>query len=180
IPIPRASAAAGVGNVTGSPRTRTVPASGCTSPNATRMSVVLPAPFSPSSAWTAPARGAIEASASASTRPKRFATCSSESAAGSVNGSQAGGDVDERPGNVERARDVVGQRANAERLGGVVPGVDDRYPVLVGLDRRPVWPLADDECINRPLRRLAQRVRVRAGAGADRPAARHPPRLGAG
>ena len=51
-----------------------VPASGRTSPDAIPISVDLPAPFSPSSAWTSPAKAVNETSLTATTPPKRFQT----------------------------------------------------------------------------------------------------------
>jgi hypothetical protein len=48
------------------------PASGRIVPVATFISVDLPAPFSPSSAWTSPGRTSRETSVSAATPPKLF------------------------------------------------------------------------------------------------------------
>src|SRR5436190_5042701 len=54
--IPDSNASRGERNRTSSPRTSTVPSSGRYSPVRTLHRVVLPAPFSPSSAWISPGR----------------------------------------------------------------------------------------------------------------------------
>ena len=56
MPIPNSRASCGEWMSAWVPRTRIVPASGSTWPNITFISVVLPAPFSPSSTWISPAR----------------------------------------------------------------------------------------------------------------------------
>ena len=66
------------------PETETVPASGFTRPIATRMSVLFPAPFSPSSACTLPRLTTKLTSSSATTAPKRLPTPRNSSAAGSM------------------------------------------------------------------------------------------------
>src|SRR6202034_3518106 len=55
-----------------SPRTLIVPASGVTAPVITLMSVDLPAPFSPITAWTSPARSSNETDLSAFTPANAF------------------------------------------------------------------------------------------------------------
>jgi hypothetical protein len=66
--------------------TATVPRSARTRPNATRMSVDLPAPFSPSRACTVPARTSSVTSCSARTAPNCLWMPRSESASGWVTG----------------------------------------------------------------------------------------------
>ena len=53
--MPSACAMAGLASCTASPFQRTVPASGRTAPWMIFISVLLPAPFSPSTAWISPA-----------------------------------------------------------------------------------------------------------------------------
>ena len=52
--MPARFAAAGLGNATGMPSRVMWPSSGCTTPAMIFMSVDLPAPFSPSTAWIEP------------------------------------------------------------------------------------------------------------------------------
>src|SRR5258706_262324 len=68
--IPSLCAAAGVRWRTGSPAISIVPASGWWAPVMSLMSVDLPAPFSPSNAWTSPWRKSNETPLSARTAPK--------------------------------------------------------------------------------------------------------------
>src|SRR5215204_2811826 len=72
--MPRPVASAGPDSRTGSSSTITVPSSGRSSPYRIRISVVLPAPFSPTMACTVP--GAIESvtASLATTPPKRRVT----------------------------------------------------------------------------------------------------------
>ena len=70
--IPARLAAAGVASTTGLPASSIVPASGFTTPAITLMSVDLPAPFSPRTAWMRPRAHSRRASASARTPPYRF------------------------------------------------------------------------------------------------------------
>src|SRR5689334_1747287 len=51
-----------------------VPRSGTTAPDSTFISVLLPAPFSPRSAWTSPGSASRSTPASAVTAPNRFVT----------------------------------------------------------------------------------------------------------
>ena len=67
--MPRACAAAGPSRRTASPSTSTLPLLGCTTPETTLISVLLPAPFSPMIAWIEPPRHDSEASVSAATAP---------------------------------------------------------------------------------------------------------------
>jgi hypothetical protein len=62
--------------------TSTVPASGACMPLSTRMSVLLPAPFSPTSACTSPRAASSDASRLATTGPNAFATPRTRTAAG--------------------------------------------------------------------------------------------------
>ena len=52
-----------------SPSNRMLPESGCVRPATHRIKVVLPAPFSPTTAWTVPASTAIEIELQAVTAP---------------------------------------------------------------------------------------------------------------
>src|SRR3954452_18177181 len=81
MPIPRSIAARGESIVTGSPRTTTRPSSGPQSPYRIDISVDLPAPFSPSRAWTSPTRRSKSTPSLATIRPKRFVIPRSSSAA---------------------------------------------------------------------------------------------------
>ena len=67
--MPRSVRPPGSRRSTGSPANAIVPASGWIVPDATFMSVDLPAPFSPSSAWTSPGSTSSETSVSAATPP---------------------------------------------------------------------------------------------------------------
>ena len=66
---PAAMAAAGSGKTTSRPSSIMRPLSGATTPAMTLMRVDLPAPFSPSTAWTRPAWTVSSASSSARTPP---------------------------------------------------------------------------------------------------------------
>src|SRR5262245_48832701 len=59
---------------TGCPKSRISPASSLTRPAIARISVVLPAPFGPSSASSSPSRNASVAPSSAATSPNFFLT----------------------------------------------------------------------------------------------------------
>ena len=72
IPIPRRSASRGALTWTGSPSTAIVPASARYRPLRMFISVVLPAPFSPSSAWISPRCSARSTPSRATTSPKRL------------------------------------------------------------------------------------------------------------
>src|SRR3989454_8116778 len=72
MPIPSAMALEGSRTLTGLPSTSTSPESGDTSPYRMFISVVFPAPFSPSSAWISPARTSKLMSSFARTPGKRF------------------------------------------------------------------------------------------------------------
>ena len=67
--MPRACACAGPSSRTAVPSTSTLPAVGCTTPETTLISVLLPAPFSPMIAWMEPARHASTPWVSAATAP---------------------------------------------------------------------------------------------------------------
>src|SRR5262249_1315794 len=69
LPIPSRCASAGRRNSTGAPSSSIVPASGRTTPDSTLISVDLPAPFSPSTAWIRPRAQARRAPSSARTPP---------------------------------------------------------------------------------------------------------------
>src|SRR3989442_8135757 len=72
--IPRACASSPLPTRPWRPSTKTSPPSGCTTPVMILMSVDLPAPFSPRSAWISPAWSAKETSSSAWVDPNRFET----------------------------------------------------------------------------------------------------------
>src|SRR5215203_4561669 len=74
MPIPRRVASAGPDSRTGSSSTITVPSSGRSSPYRIRISVVLPAPFSPTIACTVPGASESVTASLATTRPKRRVT----------------------------------------------------------------------------------------------------------
>ena len=78
--MPAARAAAGPCRVTSRPATVSVPLSGWCTPARIFTSVDLPAPFSPRSACTSPARSSTEPSISAWTAPNDFTACWSERA----------------------------------------------------------------------------------------------------
>src|SRR4051794_25623086 len=80
MPIPRSIARRGESIVTGSPSTRISPSSGRYRPYRIDMSVDLPAPFSPRSAWTSPACRSKSTPSLATMRPKRFVMPRSSSA----------------------------------------------------------------------------------------------------
>ena len=80
MPSPRASASAGDRKRTGFPNRRIVPPSGAWSPNSTFMSVVLPAPFSPTSAWIVPGATRSVTPSFARRRPKTLVMPSSSTA----------------------------------------------------------------------------------------------------
>ena len=73
--MPSSAADNGVSCSTPVPSTSIVPLSGAIVPEATFISVDLPAPFSPSRAWTSPAATSRETSVSARTGPKRLEIC---------------------------------------------------------------------------------------------------------
>src|SRR3954471_8481451 len=103
-----------------------------------RMSVDFPAPFSPSGACTVAGRTCSDADVSARVAPNRLSMSRSASAGGPpplegsimARGSETGRCGDEAPWNTEGAFDLLAQRSNAERLGGVVSGVENRDPEL--------------------------------------------------
>ncbi len=72
MPMPWRTAAPGSGKWTTSPSSAMSPESGCMSPNRTFMSVVLPAPFSPRSAWISPGSTVKSTWSSATRDPKVF------------------------------------------------------------------------------------------------------------
>jgi hypothetical protein len=72
--MPRRRASCGESGVYGAPPISIVPASGRTTPASTFISVLFPAPFSPSSAWTSPYRTSRSTPPSASVAPYRLAT----------------------------------------------------------------------------------------------------------
>ena len=118
MPMPWANASDGDRIVIGAPRHRITPCCARNSPNTTRMSVVLPAPFSPSRACTLPARTCSEAPSSARTRPNVCAMPSSESSTAPVGaavtiawGSRSRGDHDP----VGRCRNVQGSPKRVSR-----------------------------------------------------------------
>ena len=73
MPTPAAIASAVFQPVTCCPSTSTVPPSGAKRPASTRISVLLPAPFSPISAWISPRCTSSDASRIARTGPNDFA-----------------------------------------------------------------------------------------------------------
>src|ERR1700733_10123393 len=72
MPIPRLIAAEGEEISTGWPSIRISPSSGLYRPYRTDISVDLPAPFSPSSAWTSPANTSKSTRSFATTEPNFF------------------------------------------------------------------------------------------------------------
>src|SRR4051794_34534421 len=70
--MPFACASAGPDSAISSPRTRIDPASGRSTPHRILISVLLPAPFSPTSAWTSPKSALYAASRGARTPPNDF------------------------------------------------------------------------------------------------------------
>ena len=76
IPIPSRLAASGDGIVTGRPSSLIVPPSGRYTPAKTFIRLVLPAPFSPRSAWISPGPASNVAPSIATTSPNRFAIVS--------------------------------------------------------------------------------------------------------
>ena len=72
MPIPSSIAAAGEPMSTGRPSTRISPSSGRYRPYRTDISVDLPAPFSPSRAWTSPATTSKSTRSFATTEPNFF------------------------------------------------------------------------------------------------------------
>src|SRR5512144_2620978 len=82
MPIPRPIASRGDPILASSPRTTIRPPSAGYMPYRTRINVDLPAPFSPISAWTSPARSSRSTSSLASTPGKRFVMPSSTTRGG--------------------------------------------------------------------------------------------------
>ena len=82
MPIPSAIASRGDPIFASSPRTRIRPPSAGYMPYSTRINVDLPAPFSPISAWTSPARSSRSTSSLASTPGNRFVMRSSTTRGG--------------------------------------------------------------------------------------------------
>src|SRR5262245_13860788 len=72
--MPSSRAKRGSAFASGFPTISTVPVSGRCAPVTTRMSVLLPAPFSPTRAWTSPGRRSKETSRSARTPAKDLET----------------------------------------------------------------------------------------------------------
>ena len=60
MPSPKRMASMGLANRTSRPSTAIVPESGACNPYSSFMSVLLPAPFSPTTAWTSPANRSME------------------------------------------------------------------------------------------------------------------------
>src|SRR5579859_1907774 len=72
IPMPAAMASFGERNLAGLPSSRISPSSGCNSPYSTFIRVDLPAPFSPSRAWTCPGATDRSMRSLATSEPKRL------------------------------------------------------------------------------------------------------------
>ena len=70
----------------------------------------------------------------------------------------------------KRSASSIAERAHAERLRGVVARVEHDDSQLARLDRGVMRAFADDQRVESRARRLAQRRRIGAGAGADAPA----------
>ncbi len=70
--MPARRAASGLRNSTGAPLSSICPASGGSRPLSRLMIVLLPAPFSPTSAWTSPGRSSRSTPCSTSTPPNRL------------------------------------------------------------------------------------------------------------
>src|SRR5262249_2466906 len=106
----RSARAAATGSM---PRTATVPASGRRYPSQISMVVVLPAPFGPSTAVTAPRRARRLSPSTAAVRPYRLTRSRISTAGGSV--------------TLARLKGHPGPRVGAQRLGH--PGVRPRLRV---------------------------------------------------
>src|SRR5688500_4915725 len=72
---------------------------------------------------------------------------------------------------------MLRERAHSERFRGVVSAVDDDNPRLDRLDGGMVRSFPDDQRVDAALTGLVERIRVRAGASDDGPAARAPAAL---
>src|SRR5690349_14869877 len=102
-----------------------------------RISVVLPAPFSPSNAWMLPVSSSNETSSSTTDREKVFVMCDIRSSwLREASMSESGRRIDEGGRRAEASRDRVSERAYAQRFGGVVTSVKHDDPVLARLHRR--------------------------------------------
>src|SRR4051794_3818626 len=82
MPMPSRLASSGEWIWTGFPKSSTSPRSARYTPARTFIRLVLPAPFSPSSAWISPRSTSSEAPAIATTSPKRFSILRSATAGG--------------------------------------------------------------------------------------------------
>src|SRR5215469_13634859 len=99
--MPAALAAAGPCSVTSCPDTVSVPLSGGYTPARILTRVDLPAPFSPRSACTSPARSSTDPSTRARTAPKDFSACRSAST-GCPSPASAGGPASSPAASTER------------------------------------------------------------------------------
>src|SRR5680860_51872 len=84
MPIPAAIASPGPAKTTGSPSSRISPSSGSRRPYSTFISVLLPAPFSPSRQWISPGSTTRSMWSLATSEPNRFVTPRSSSFTASV------------------------------------------------------------------------------------------------
>src|SRR5262245_30911606 len=82
--MPARSASAGPAGANGAPSSSIVPASGACAPASTFIKVLLPAPFSPTSAWISPRPTSRSTPSSAWLEPKRLVTPRIESSAASA------------------------------------------------------------------------------------------------
>src|SRR3972149_10334875 len=88
--MPRRSASYGVASHTGSPLSLITPSSGWTIPARDLMSVDLPAPFSPTIAWTSPPLNSSDTSFRTGPAEYDLVSCSTASVAGDVSGTSSG------------------------------------------------------------------------------------------
>ena len=130
--MPAAIASRGEPKVAGRPKTRISPSSWRYRPSSTFMSVDLPAPFSPSRAWTSPTRRSKSTSSLATTPGKRLTMPRSSTASGHASGVRRRVGVDEGHGRTRlrvcrwrsRSRPCEGHRgaramiSHGPRVGG--------------------------------------------------------------
>src|SRR5918992_1647916 len=157
IPTPAACAACGCANETSSPSIRIVPRSGWCTPASTFISVDLPAPFSPTTAWISPASQSRLTPCSTST-PRKLLRMSRICSSGAM------------------ARSDLHPAAG---LGGREHGVDDAGAArAVGEQRQPLGRRAGDrgvavgdeqvEAVEVALRVAGGREREPRGVGGER------------
>src|SRR4029078_3813394 len=136
-----------------------------------RISVVLPAPFSPKRAWIVPACRRNETSSSTTgPRKKDLVTFDIRSASRpDALRSKSGRCIDEGGRNVEPSGYSLAESADTQRFCRVVPRVQNDNTEIPRLDRRVMRPFADDKGVEPSLGRFAQCRGVGARAGAEPP-----------